>query len=241
MHIPRIYHNGPITSGQTLQLAPAASHHLTTVLRLKPDAQVIVFNGQEGEYDSTIQKIHKLSVSLEIKQFHARQTQSPLNLHLAQAIGKPSKMDFVIQKATELGVTTITPVIGAHSSIKLTHQQLNKKQQHWLDIVINACEQCGRTILPSLQPSVPLTTWLTQVNATTKLILTPDSDNKLRKLPQQQHVALLIGPEGGFSEAELQLAALHQFQPISLGPRILRTETAAIATLAILQALSGDL
>jgi 16S rRNA (uracil1498-N3)-methyltransferase len=211
---------------------------------LGPKDELTVFDGRGGEYCATILAVERNSVSLSIAQHIERDVESPLAIHLLQGISRGDRMDVVMQKATELGVHRITPVATEHSVVKLAPARAEKRLQHWRGITRSACEQSGRNILPGVDPPLPLRSWLGENvdKPGLRLILKPGGEvslSSLDGLPRQ--VTLLIGPEGGFSEAEYELAEATGFVPVHFGGRILRTETAAIAALAALQTLYGDL
>lgn len=195
------------------------------------------------EWEAEIIAISKKTVTVQIIEGHAVNRSSPLPIHLAQSIGKGDKFDFVVQKAVELGVAALTPIISSRSAYStLEKKRIEKKHAHWQGILISAVEQCGRTDLPILHPLCTFEQFLMQTNAIQKWILAPQTTHTLSAHTiTQDPIALLIGPEGGWSESEYEEAVAAHFHPITLGPRILRTETAPIAILSILQALKGDL
>lgn len=243
MRIPRIYHDGKLTVGATVQLSLAASHHLLKVLRAKPGSNIILFNGEAGEYTARlIDSPYPKQVCAQLENFLTTLTESPLQIHLFQAISRGEKMDFTIQKAVELGVNKITPLFTEFSNVKLNEERGEKKIRHWQQIIISACEQSGRTSVPTINPPINFHLAITECKETFKLILHPMVDQHLAELTSPPKViALLVGAEGGFSEAEIKLAMQQGFIPLQLGPRILRTETAGLAALAILQSKWGDM
>ena len=240
MRNSRIYQNISFTTGSEIQLNHQAAHHITNVLRLPVNSPLIIFNGQGGEYSAIIIAINKKSVTVRIGDFINIERESPLNLHLAQGISRGNKMDFTIQKAVELGVKTITPIITARCTIKLPPDRWQKKLHHWQTIIINACQQCGRNQLPLLNSPIAIEDWLPQTVNTTKLILHPTANRTLETLTNIQNCILLIGSEGGFTDREIVLTKQQQFIPLQLGPRILRSETAGLAAIAVLQNKFGD-
>lgn len=242
MRLTRIYHPAPLETGQTLILTDWASHHLATVLRAKLGQSLLLFNDTALEYQAVISKIDKKKVQVSIKETKEVMVESPLSVHLGQGLCRGDKMDFVIQKAVELGVTDITPLLTEFGNVKLNAQRMAKKQQHWQQVAISACEQSGRVKVARIHPVAPLSTWLAKVGDSLRLTLAPQGSKKLKDLPDKaESVALLIGPEGGLSEQEIHLSQQHDFLPLSLGPRILRTETAPITMLSLLQGRFGDL
>lgn len=238
----RVYQPQVSATAEDLQLTTAAAQHVATVLRLRVGASIIIFDGSGMEFHSEITRIAKQQVFVTIKQRQSVNRESPLNVHLGQAIAKGERMDWVIQKAVELGVTTITPLITQHTVVHLPPERFTKKVEHWQRIATSACEQCGRNIVPIIHIPQQFSQWLT-VAATHKWMLHPGASQQPlwhQIIALSEAVALLIGPEGGFSEMEIHSATQHHWQILRLGPRILRTETAALAALAMLQAQWGD-
>jgi 16S rRNA (uracil1498-N3)-methyltransferase len=245
MRIPRIYHPEPIEENTTFRLTTVASQHLLTVLRLKENASIIIFDGKGGEYQARIFKAKKHTAIAKTEKFLNKNIESPLQIHLGQAISRSQKMDYILQKAVEMGVTDITPLFSEHSSVKLTTERLTKRMQHWQQIIIHACQQSGRTILPMLHMPIKSYDWVETVTSSMKITFHPAVNTSLKTLknnmPNCKSIACLIGPEGGLSDEEITAAKKLNFEIISLGPRVLRTETASIAALTLLQALWGDL
>lgn len=243
MSISRIYQSVPLTPESTVELDDAASHHLARVLRAKVNDKIIIFNGKGGEYPGTIIQINKKSVTVHIHEHIARNVESPLELYLAQGISRGEKMDFTIQKAVELGVKKIIPVLTERCNVKLDQERQEKRLQHWRAICVGACEQSGRNHLPDVTMLSTFTKLIEQSEADFKFVLAPVATTKLSQItiPPQASVILLIGPEGGLSEKEIELAVKNGFIALNLGPRILRTETAAVAAITTLQYHAGDL
>ncbi|MBN1684562.1 MAG: 16S rRNA (uracil(1498)-N(3))-methyltransferase [Gammaproteobacteria bacterium] len=239
----RIYQNSDLLIGCSIKLNEDASHHLIHVLRIKTGQQVVLFNGLGGEFLGEVISIEKKNVAVIIKEFSNIDRESSLSIHLGQSISKGDRMDFVIQKATELGVKEITPMISERCDVKLDEARWQKRLAHWRHIMINACEQCGRNILPQINHVIPFSVWVTKVTEKDKLIFDQQArfslQNSLNKLTEKE-IVLAIGPEGGFSDKEIVLAEQHYFIPVSLGKRMLRTETAALAAIAACQTLWGD-
>lgn len=240
----RIYQPGAYTSGDVIELSPEASQHVGTVLRMRAGEHLTLFCGDNREFKATIQDVLKKKVLVSVNDVTIANRESPLAIHLAQAISKGDRMEWVMQKAVELGVTSITPLFTERCVVKLDEQRLSKKIKQWQAIAIAACEQCGRNFIPSIFPAKTFNQYLESIEVSTKFVLDPYQAMPWRhyKLSAQSSpLALLIGPEGGLSEAEVQLALTQGFKPLSLGPRILRTETAAISALSLLQGVAGDL
>lgn len=243
MSAPRFYCPPPLPLNAVSELPPAAAHHASRVLRLRVGDAVQIFDGLGNALDAVIDAIEGKHVLLGSLRACISAPQSGLHIVLAQAMSSSEKMDWVVQKATELGATEIAPVQTQRSVAKLTGARADKRVEHWSNVAIAACEQSGRNTLPLIHPPLELEAWLAQTKtvAASKFILLPDGATALRSQPQPQtHCMLLIGPEGGFTGDEARLAQQAGFAPILLGPRVLRTETAALAGIAAIQTLWGD-
>jgi len=242
MRINRIYLDMPLQSGQRIELPRAAAHHVSRVLRMRAGQTVQIFNGSGGSYLAEISAIAGRQVELTALSFDARDHESRLHITLVQAVSRQRHMDYTIQKAVELGVTRIVPVLTGYGNVDLSGDRIDKRMQHWQGIVISACEQCGRNLVPELAAPLPLTDWLNREETGLKLALLPDADRFLPDQdPRSGSVCLLSGPEGGLSEGEATLVLQSGYSAVNLGPRILRTETAAVAAISVCQALWGDL
>ena len=243
MRIPRFYCPIALSVNSSVNLPENTFRHAIQVLRLNLGEALIVFNGQGGEYLATIDSISKRGASVVIQQYQTGVSESPLNLTLAQAIIKPDKMDFALQKAVELGVSAIQPLFTERSVVRLNKESLEKKHSHWQGIIIAACEQSGRCIVPVLKPSLYLEDYLNETQTTQRLILVPGDYPKIKQLlpPAHNEIELVIGPEGGLSDDEIALTEQYHFQEMLLGPRVLRTETAALTAITALQCRFGDL
>jgi 16S rRNA (uracil1498-N3)-methyltransferase len=243
MPAPRFYCPPPLPDGNHFELPREAAHHAHRVLRLRANDPVQVFDGKGNAFDARIDEIGSKRVVLHELQTCITEADSPLRIALAQAMCSSEKMDWVVQKATELGAAEIQPVQTQRSVAKLTTERAEKRTAHWRSVAIAACEQCGRNVLPQIHAPQEFSAWMAEMRsmAATKFILQPEGSTALHKQPSPQgSVILLIGPEGGFSEDEVKMAHLAGFVPIRLGKRILRTETAAMAGIAALQTLWGD-
>lgn len=241
MRIPRFYQAEAFVIGGTVALSEENFRHAIKVMRLSVEEPIIMFNGEGGEYIARITRVGKRNADITIESYDNVDRESPLNSTLLLALIKPDKMDFAIQKAVELGINTIQPVITERSVVKLKAARMEKKLQHWQGIIIAACEQSGRTTIPTIQPVVNLTDYLKQPTATTRITMLPTSAKKVVDIPQTQNIELLVGPEGGFTDAEEALFEHQTIQTINFGPRILRAETAVIAGLTALQHRQGDI
>lgn len=243
MRVPRIYLPAPLTADTLIPLSEACFHHVARVLRLKAGANVVLFNGEGGEFHGVLDQVTRRSAMVRLQRFVAREVEAPLKILLAQGISRGERMDYTLQKAVELGVDAILPLVTERSTVALQDERLGNRVQHWQKIIISACEQCGRNRLPQLLAPITLAKWLPcHLDVDLKLVLDPSATRGLKSsVTSARALALLIGPEGGFSAQELRVAKVQDFLPVRLGPRILRTETAAVAALAALQVLTGDL
>lgn len=238
----RIYQAGAYQSGETIELSPEAGQHVGVVLRMQLGDSLTLFDGNNHQVEARITAIKKKQVLVLLGEPKEISKESSLSIHLAQGISKGDRMEWVMQKATELGVGAITPLITERCAVKLDTDRLQKKVSQWQAIAVAACEQSGRNSIPTVHFPISLGQFLKQNQAELSLILDPRGQKSWREYtPLPLDIALLVGPEGGFSEDELTLALKQNIQPLSLGPRILRTETAAISALSVLQALGGDL
>jgi len=208
------------------------------VLRLSAGSAVQLFDGSGSEFRGELLEVGKKSVIVELHERVTGMPESPLRIHLGQGLSRGERMDWAIQKATELGVTQITPIISERCEVRLNDERADKRLAHWRQIAISACEQCGRSVLPVIHPPMSLRDWL-PVEADLKLVLHPVAA-PLTSHARPQTLAFLIGPEGGLSESEVEQAANQGFQPARLGPRVLRTETAPVVALSVAQQLWGD-
>jgi 16S rRNA (uracil1498-N3)-methyltransferase len=243
MRLNRILCEGPLATGAEIRLPAASAHHVAKVLRMRPGAALGVFDGAGNEYAAQIVRIEGNAVTARLGDRIVSAGESPLRITLVQGVSRSERMDWTLQKATELGVSAIAPVLTARSVVRLDDKQAQKKQQHWRGIVIGACEQCGRATLPSIAAPVPLRDYLSAaLGNALRLVLSPSASTSLAGIANvATDIELLIGPEGGLDDDELAAAQRAGFTPARLGPRVLRTETAAIVALAVLQASHGDL
>ena len=242
MRTIRIYQEGNYKINDTLTLSKNASHHIGVVLRMTVNDLITLFPGDGFEYIARITEISRKATQVHIESKTAKNTESSREINLAQALSKGDRMEWVIQKSVELGVSNITPIITQHSVVRLDQERLEKKQQQWQEIAISACEQSGRVIVPTIHTPCLFINYLQTVNDNYRFILHPNNNDTWRKTTfNPGNISLLIGPEGGFSNGEVKQAGNFLFTPIGLGPRILRTETATVVALSILQMLAGDL
>ncbi|HSW71750.1 MAG TPA: 16S rRNA (uracil(1498)-N(3))-methyltransferase [Gammaproteobacteria bacterium] len=242
MPLPRLFVNHALAEDKTLTLPVEAMHYLAHVRRLREGDGLLVFNGEGGEYQAEVLQLKKGMLSLKIKNYQAVSNESPLQLELAQGVARGEKMDLIIQKAVELGIKKIIPLFTERSTIKLTADKREKRREHWQAIAISACEQSGRAFVPPVVLPLSLADWLKGFQGQ-GFTLAPASTKHISSLtiPENRALTLLVGPEGGLSQAEVRLAEQKEFLPLNLGPRILRTETAALVAITALQTRFGDL
>lgn len=245
MHLPRFHCPTPLTVGVPVDLPERVAHHAIKVLRLRRGDALALFNGAGGEYRARIAAVERAKVSVEVSGWSAMEREAPLSITLVQALQAGEKMDLTVQKAVELGVERIVPVLSRRSVLRLDAERALRRLEHWRGVVVAACEQCGRNRLPEVVAPERLENWLTRRSApgTVRLMLSVAAGCSLTRLPAPPvggSVELLIGAEGGLAAEEVELAALAGFFSVRLGPRILRTETAGLAALAAIQVLWGD-
>ena len=247
MRKPRIFHPAELTAcplavGVVLQLDDDAANHVGRVLRMQVGQALQLFTGDGNNYDASIVQVDKRQLQVRIDAVAANPSEGPVAIHLGQGISRGERMDFVLQKSVELGVSAITPLFTERCGVKLSGERLDKKQQQWQKIVIAACEQSGRSVVPIVHPPQSLTTWLGALPEALRLTLDPHAATPLKqRVLAADRIQLLIGPEGGLTDAEVKQASEQGFAAVRLGPRVLRTETAALAALTVIQYQFGDL
>jgi len=242
MRQSRIYTPQPLLPAHTVDLTGPVSHYLTRVLRLSEGDPVTLFNGDGSDYSGNILTVQRQNVTIALAGSRVVGNESPLKITLVQAISRGERMDYSLQKATELGVFCIQPVTSQRVEIHLDAKRQVKRQSHWHGVVVSACEQSGRAVVPEVKPPCSLNEWLAIEDLSPRLVLDPLAGRKLSSFSTEvDDVSILIGPEGGFTSRELETAKAMGVAAVSLGPRVLRTETAAIVAISILQAGSGDL
>ena len=243
VRIPRIHRPGPLASGDVIELDGQAAVHLTRVLRLRVGDELVLFNGEGGEFAARLLEAGRRTARIEVGAFVDRELESPLELVLAQGVSRGERMDYTVQKAVELGVSRIVPLVTKRTTVNLDGERRGKRRTHWQGVVNAACEQSGRNRVPPVLPVSGLDDWLAETAAQPglKLLLHHRAERSLgEQSPPAGPVTLLIGPEGGLSGDEIEAAIAAGFQPLRLGPRVLRTETAALAAMSVLQWLWGD-
>ena len=242
MRIPRIYLPLDLNNKELIELTDHAFQHTVKVLRMKQDTKIIVFDGKGEEYFSTLKEITKKKAFIQIEGSIKNNNESKLSIHLGLGISKGERMDFAIQKAVELGVTEITPLFSEYCVVNLDEKRIKKRLAHWQGIIISACEQSGRSVLPILNTTTTLVKWSESINRTC-LVFDPLATTSLKTInPENGYINLIIGPEGGLSTNEIsELGKKENFYPVRFGPRILRTETAAASAITAIQILWGDM
>jgi 16S rRNA (uracil1498-N3)-methyltransferase len=241
--MPRFHVPQPLAAGQQLELPADVAHHVN-VVRMEPGDTLTLFNGDGGEYTAVLTDVQKKKAWAEIKVFDPREAELPFAVTLAQALPEGSKMDWIIEKAVELGVAGIQPLAARRCVVRLSAERAEKKLEHWNGIVVSASEQCGRNRLASVAAPQEFREWISQQDLHKRVILTPRATKSLadwaRHQPAQA-LSIMVGPEGGFSDEEEAEALRHGVLPLSIGPRVLRTETAALAAVSILSAAWGGI
>lgn len=241
MRIPRIYTDSPLTAGAEAQLDDNAAQHVGRVLRMQPGQALSLFNGDGRDYPALIVNASKKSVTVLVEQATDNTSESALEIVLGQTLSKGDRMDYAVQKATEMGVTHIVPLSTERCDVRLKGDRKDKRLAHWRAVAISAAEQCGRARVPEILPVMNVTEWLEYSQCCDlRLVLHHRTEQSLNSMTKPKSVALMIGPEGGLSADEIAQAEQSGFLPIALGPRVLRTETAPVAAMALCQWLWGD-
>ena len=244
MRLSRVYLDSPLALNAIISLPKEIAHYLSNVLRLRVDDELLVFNSQQGEYRASVIAVAKRAVDIELIEKKRGVIDSAksasLSIHLALGLSRGDRMDFAVQKSTELGVNEITPLYTEYGEVRLKPERVEKKLQHWKKIAISACEQSGRLDIPVIHTPISLME-LSLAESVNKWMLEPSGSDALPQSIAVNSVMLVVGPEGGFSENEIDWAQCNDFQIVALGSRILRTETAPVAALAILQHKYGDM
>ena len=239
--VPRFYIDAPLRAGDTCVLPEDAAHHALQVMRLKQGDELTLFNGRGGEYAARLAAADRRRLSVDVLEHRAVERETPLRLALVQGMSSAERMDFTVRKAVELGAAEIHPVLATRSVARPKGERAESRRAHWQKIVISACEQCGRNSIPRIHPLVPLETFLHALKFEgERILLSPHSELPLSRAPAGKSYLLAVGPEAGFHPDEEAAFARAGFLPVKLGPRVLRTETAALAALAALSALRGD-
>ena len=240
----RLYFPGAIADHGECHVVAGQAHHVIHVLRLQVGAALTLFDGRGGEYVALIKRLDKSGLTLSVAERREVNRESPLGVVLAQGISSGERMDYTVQKCVELGITAIQPLTTQRSLVRLTSERADKRVGHWQSVAAAACEQCGRNVVPEILPVQPLMKWLGAAQNKpddARYLLSPHANTRLRELARPQGtLTLLVGPEGGWNPDETSAAVGAGFTPLTLGPRVLRTETAAVAALAALQAVWGD-
>ena len=251
MRLTRCFSPEPLQAGSVITLPPIAAAHVMRVLRLRPGAALTLFDGRGGQHPARLLGGGPAGVRVEVGERQAVERESPVQLRLLQGLARGERMDWIVQKATELGVAAIVPFHGEHSVVRLQEPAASRRVAHWRAVAISACEQCGRNRLPAIAAIADLPTALAAAPEPTpgrvdqlRLLLCPDARQslpaRLASLPPSCTISVLVGPEGGLSDSEQEAARRDGFQAVRLGPRVLRAETAPLAALASIQALVGD-
>ena len=239
---PRFHVDAPLRAGGGCTLPEDSAHHAIHVMRLREGDEAVLFNGRGGEYAARVASIQKLRIALDVLQHRPVERESPLQVALVQGVSTGERMDFTVRKAVELGVSAIHPVLATRSMARPKGERADNRRAHWQKVVISACEQCGRNRIPEVLPLVSVTDALRTLQGDgSKLLLSPRSELAFSKAVEgKSSFVLAAGPEAGFDADEEAAFAKAGFTPVKLGPRVLRTETAALAALAALSALRGD-
>ena len=240
MPLPRIHCEQRLGPGAQFSLAPEAAQHVGRALRLKAGDAITVFDGRGGEYEAAIQRIDRDRVDVKVGAFRDVDPEPRIRIGLVQGLPEADKMDWIIQKSVELGVSWVQPVVCDRSVVRLSEERAARREAHWRRVAVAACEQSGRNVIPEVRPTLTFQNWIAQPADVHRWVLTPGGES-IASQGAPSALEVLIGPEGGLSEREQELAlAQGGAHPVSLGPRILRAETAPLAALAAIHALWGD-
>ena len=240
--LSRVFTSQSLVAGDAITLDERASHYLARVLRLSVGDSVSLFNGDGTDYPGKITTDRRQGVAVLLATGSVPDTESPLAITLAQGIGRGDRMDYAVQKATELGVHRIQPLLTRRVEVRLNQKQLAKRMAHWQQVVISACEQCGRAVVPEVLQPLSFADWLASDRASLRLMLDPEAESRLTDFTiNGSGISLLVGPEGGFAREELEQARADGCSTVSLGPRVLRTESAGPVAIAVLQSMAGDI
>jgi len=235
----RLYTPQPLDNGSHIELDPVAAHHLGKVLRASEGDLVTLFNGEGVDWVCKVSRVDKKSLWVEVTAPQEVPTEAPIHTHLGLCLSKGDRFDWGIQKATELGVSEITPLFSERVDVKIPADRLSKRVAHWQQVVISACEQCGRARVPTVNPPIQLSTWIGMTSGTLKWVMHHQASGDFPS-SSPESIDLLIGPEGGLSDEEVGAANVAGFQSLQLGPRVLRTETAPVVALSVIAARWGD-
>ena len=239
--IHRIYTEQALGPGQIVVLPEELNHYLSRVLRVTEGQPVVAFNGDGSDYAADVCRLDRGMLALRLNSRLPARSESPLRITLVQAVSRGERMDLTLQKATELGVFAVRPIFSARTEVRLEADKLERRMGHWRKVLISSCEQSGRATIPELLPAVSLTEWAHLETSAPRIVLAPDANRSLAAIQTDGNVELAVGPEGGFDEREMEILGHHGVVPVHIGPRILRTETAGPAAIAILQSIAGDL
>mgnify|MGYP001246595869 CR=1 FL=1 len=242
MRVTRLFVNSPLDTDSDTELDNEHAHYLRSVLKLSVGDPVALFDGKGGEYRGAIRLLEKKRAVVHLQEFNAIERESPLSIHLGVGVSRGDRMDFSLQKATELGVSAITPILTQRCEVKLPGARGIKKVLHWQKVVNSACQQSHRTRIPHVAQITELSSWLLTNREGMKLVLDNNSNTGFRAIDKKDGpIIVLVGPEGGLEKSEIGAAKLAGFESLNLGPRILRTETAPLVAISILQSLWGDI
>jgi 16S rRNA (uracil1498-N3)-methyltransferase len=238
--VPRIFCDARLGPGAQLSLAPDAAQHVARALRLKAGDELTLFDGRGGEYEASILRIDHGRVDVKLAGFRDVEREAPFRVGLVQGLPEADKMDWIIEKAVELGVSWIQPIVCDRSVVRLSGERAERRELHWKRVAIAACEQSGRNTLAEVRPTLSFQAWMSAPSEVRRWMLVPAAEPLAAQAPPDDPVEILVGPEGGLSEREDDIARGRGCVPVALGPRILRTETAPIAAVAAMHALWGD-
>lgn len=240
MRIPRFYDPQPLAADSLIDLSDSVVQHVCKALRMRTGDNLVLFNGDGNNYRAQLGSVEKRRAQARIIEVQDAGSESSLQVRIGQSLSRGERMDYAVQKATEMGMQQMIPLFSERCEVKLNNERQEKRIRHWQQVAISACEQSGRASVPEIAAPQTLEQWIQNEDADLKLVMHHHTAQPLEQIEQPESVALLIGPEGGLTEREVELALENGFKPVALGPRVMRTETAPVAALALLQYLWGD-
>ena len=240
MRLHRVHTHHPLEPGQEVIISDRSAHYLSRVLRVAAGQTIVLFNGDGHDYVAEVVRPGKKQIVLSVISRLPATAESGIEITVVQAISRGERMDQTLQKCTELGVTAFQPLFSERVEVRLRAEKLSRRVEHWQGVVVSACEQSGRAVIPEVRTPLDFGDWISTDYSGRRLVLAPGADTPLARTNLENQVQIAIGPEGGFTDIELELMVSHAVEAVSLGPRVLRTETAAPAAVAVLQALGGD-
>lgn len=240
MRTHRLHTEQRLREGAEVYVSGKRAHYLSRVLRIVSGQSLILFDGSGKDFMAEVVRPGKKEVVLQVGESCVARPESPLRISVVQAIGRGERMDWALQKCTEMGVSSFVPLVSERVEVRIHPDKLERRMEHWRHVIISACEQSGRSVVPAIAAPCSLSDYLATSASSPRLVLDPEAEKPLAGVGYSEAFEIIIGPEGGFSDAEFEAMKSRQVRPVSVGPRIMRTETAGAVAAAVLQALHGD-